>query len=402
MLWAVCFINYADRQAIFSIFPPLQHEFSLTPIQLGALGSAFMWAYAITGPFAGWLSDRLSRRTIILGALLFWSICTAATALVHSYPALLICRALGGLGEAFYFPAAMSLIGDYHARHTRSRAMAFHQSAVYIGTIAGGVVTAQLATTHGWRQPFLIYGAFGVALAIVHFAALREPIRGAADGSEAIATIGTPGIPATSRSALVGLLRNRPAWLLAFVFMAANFVAAIFLSWTPTYLYERFHMTLAAAGFTGTAWLQAASILGVIAGGILADRLVLRTRAGRIYTQAVGLTLGIPFLITTGLASTATGVALSLLGFGLAKGLYDSNIWASLYEVVPVRERGIAVGIINSLAWIAGGIATLAAGAASTRFGLSTCLSATSIFYALPAIVLLLLGLQLSKPSSHT
>jgi MFS family permease len=110
MLWLVCFANYADRQAIFSIFPPLQQEFSLSRVQLGALGSAFMWIYALAGPFAGWLSDRLSRRAILLAALLFWSLCTAATAIAHGYTALLICRALGGLGEAFYFPAAISLI----------------------------------------------------------------------------------------------------------------------------------------------------------------------------------------------------------------------------------------------------------------------------------------------------
>ena len=395
MLWAVCFINYADRQAIFSIFPPLQQEFSLTPVELGALGSAFMWAYAITGPFAGWLSDRISRRGIILGALLFWSLCTAATALIHSYPALLICRALGGLGEAFYFPAALSLIGDYHASSTRSRAMALHQSAVYLGSIAGGALTAWLAAAHGWRQPFLIYTAFGLALVAVLLVALREPARGAVELKNVHAE------PPQPRVGLLSLLCNRPAWILALVFMAANFVAAIFLSWTPAYLYEKFHMSLASAGFSGTAWLQTASILGVVAGGILADRLARRSRGGRIYAQSAGLALGVPFLITTGQASTTTGVILSLLGFGIAKGLYDANIWASLYEVVPLRERGIAVGIMNSLAWVAGGVATVAVGAAGSRYGLGRCLSASSLLYALPAVALLLLGLRLSRKQAR-
>ena len=391
MLWMVCFINYADRQAIFSIFPPLQHEFSLTGIELGALGSAFMWTYAITGPLAGWLSDRLPRRAIILSALLFWSLCTAVTALVHTYPALLLCRALGGLGEAFYFPAALSLIGQYHGPQTRSRAMALHQSAVYIGSIAGGAVTAWLASTHGWRQPFLIYGAFGIPLAVLLYTSLREPTRQANQSSNT-----EPESP-QSPPGLLNLLKNCPAWLLALVFMAANFVAAIFLSWTPAYLYQRFHMSLASAGFNAATWLQIASILGVIAGGILADKLARRSRGGRIYAQAAGLTLGVPFLVTTGQSATATGVILSLLGFGLAKGLYDANIWASLYEVVPIRQRGIAVGVMNSLAWVAGGVATISVGAAGTRFGLGACLSASSILYALPGAALLLLGLRLNK-----
>jgi predicted MFS family arabinose efflux permease len=395
MLWLVCFANYADRQAIFSIFPPLQQEFSLSRLQLGALGSAFMWVYALAGPLAGWLSDRLSRRAILLAALLFWSLCTAATAIAHDYTTLLICRALGGLGEAFYFPAAISLIADYHGRATRSRAMAAHQSAVYAGSIAGGSLTAWLAVRHGWRQPFLLFGAFGLVLAAVLFLALREPPRGAADrAKENPSALRTP-------HTIMNLMHNQPAWTLALVFIAANFVAAIFLSWTPAYLYDKFHMSLALAGFRGTTWLQLASILGVIAGGALADRLVKRSGGGRIYAQAAGLMLGAPFLIATGQASTAIAVTCALLGFGLAKGIYDANIWASLYDVVPVRDRGVAVGVMNSLAWIGGGVATLAVAAASTRFGFSACLSASSILYALPAVALLVLGRWLTRTGAH-
>jgi len=107
-------------------------------VQLGVVGASFMWMYALFGPFAGWLGDRLSRKLLILCALIFWSGVTAATAIAHSYAQLALCRALGGLGEAFYFPAAMSLISDYHGPSTRSRAMSFHQSSVYAGSIAGG------------------------------------------------------------------------------------------------------------------------------------------------------------------------------------------------------------------------------------------------------------------------
>ena len=111
MLWFVCFFNYADRQAVFSVFPLIKQQMQLSDVQLGIVGSSFMWMYALFGPFAGWLCDRLPRRRLVLGALVFWSAATAATALTHSYGQLVMCRALGGLGEAFYFPAAMSLIG---------------------------------------------------------------------------------------------------------------------------------------------------------------------------------------------------------------------------------------------------------------------------------------------------
>jgi MFS family permease len=134
MLWFVCFLNYADRQAIFSVFPLLKSQMKLSDLQLGIVGSSFMWMYALFGPVAGLLCDRFPRKTLVLGALVFWSAITGATALAHSYPELVICRALGGLGEAFYFPAAMSLISDYHGLQTRSRAMSLHQSSVYAGS----------------------------------------------------------------------------------------------------------------------------------------------------------------------------------------------------------------------------------------------------------------------------
>ncbi len=159
MLWCVCLLNYADRQAIFSVFPLLKTQMQLSDVQLGLVGSSFMWMYALFGPFAGSLSDRFPRKSLVLGALLFWSFATAATALTHTFTQLMICRALGGLGEAFYFPAAMSLISDYHGAATRSRAMSLHQSGVYAGTIAGGALSGLIGQNYGWRSSFVILGS---------------------------------------------------------------------------------------------------------------------------------------------------------------------------------------------------------------------------------------------------
>src|SRR4051794_19293324 len=109
MLWLVCFFNYADRQAIYSVFPLLKSQMNLSDIQLGIVGSAFMWVYAAAAPLAGWIGDRFDRKALILGGLLFWSFITVATALSSHYWQLVLFRALEGLGEAFYFPASMSL-----------------------------------------------------------------------------------------------------------------------------------------------------------------------------------------------------------------------------------------------------------------------------------------------------
>src|SRR5256885_12391516 len=174
LLWLVCFFNYADRQAIYSVFPLLKSEMGLTDIQLGIVGGSFMWVYAAALPFAGIIGDTFSRKTLILGGLIFWSLITLATALSRNFWALVIFRGLEGLGEAFYFPASMSLISDYHSPRTRSRAMSFHQSSVYVGTIAGGTAAGFLAQRFGWRSGFYIFGALGIVLGLVLVLMLQE------------------------------------------------------------------------------------------------------------------------------------------------------------------------------------------------------------------------------------
>lgn len=388
MLWWVCFFNYADRQAIFSLFPLLKLKLHLSDVQLGVVGSAFMWMYAISGPVAGWLCDRLPRKTLILGGLFFWSVVTAATAISHNYLELTICRLLGGLGEAFYFPASMSLISDYHGPSTRSRAMSLHQSSVYAGSIAGGAVSGFVGQFYGWQVSFVLFGLLGVALSLVLWLLLSEPVRGMAEQG----TVGAvePKQERDLLAALFSTLGNLRVIFLIAVFIGANFVAVVFLTWMPTFLYRKFHMSLSMAGLNGTAYLQIASVLGVLVGGFLADAAVKRSwHGGRMITQSIGLFLGVPFLFLVGWTATVPIVIVAMTGFGFFKGIYDANIWASLYDVVPAERRGTAVGVMNSLGWLGGGGAPILIALASKQYGMGTCISATAAIYLCCGLLLL-------------
>jgi MFS family permease len=379
MLWVVCVFNYADRQAIFSVFPLLKSELGLTDIQLGVVSSSFMWVYAIAGPMAGWISDRLSRKRVILGALMFWSAVTAGTALSHNYWELVLFRALGGLGEAFYFPAAMSLISDYHGKDTRSRAMSLHQSGVYAGSIAGGALSGYLAQHWGWRWSFTLFGMSGALWGIMLLAFLREPLR---------QSCASPHGPWEIRQGLKQIFSHSMVATLIGIFIGANFVAMIFLTWLPSFLYRKFSMSLSLASFNATVYLQIASVLGVITGGWLADKWARRYRGGRMLTQALGLACGVPFLFLTGWTVSVPVLVLAMAGFGYFKGMYDANIFASLYDVVAVERRAAAAGILNSLGWLGGGIAPIAIAAASSHYGMSACISATAAIYLALACLL--------------
>lgn len=392
MLWFVCFFNYADRQAIFSVFPLLKQEMGLSDVQLGIVGAAFMWVYAGFGAIAGIVGDRFQRKTLIIGGLIFWSLVTIGTALSTNYVHLVICRALEGFGEAFYFPASMSLLSDYHSKETRSKAMSFHQSSVYAGTIAGGTVAGFMGQYYGWHTSFYLFGGLGVLLGVVLLGFLKEPVRGQAevheeieDGSHVLLDLKQGNI----FDSIKQVFKQPMVWVLVAVFVGANFVASIFLTWMPSFLYNKFNMSLSMAGLNATFYLQMASVLGVISGGFLADKLVKTYRGGRMMAQSIGLIMGVPFIFLAGWTLSIPILILALIGFGYFKGLYDANIWASLHDVVKPKNRATAVGFMNSIGWFGGGIAPIAIAYTSTKYGMSASISATSALYLVFGLLLI-------------
>lgn len=396
MLWLISFFNYADRQAIFSVFPLLEREMQLTTVQLGLLGSAFAWVYGLGAPFAGMIVDRVRRKTAILGGLHAWSLICMATVLSSNFKHLFFWRAAEGLGETFYYPASMSLISDYHGRHTRSRAMGLHQTSVYMGTIGGGFFAGLIGQHYGWRWSFIVFGGLGVLLGFVLSRYLIEPVRGAAEVADAAGEIGTPAHVTTSSGRLsfgefLQLVRRTPTLMcLMGAFMCANFVAVVLLSWMPKFLYDKFSMSLATAGLTATLFVQLASMAGSPVGGWLADALRRRSPRGRIAVQMIGVLGGAPFVMLCGLTPSVGTLILALTLWGFFKGLYDANIFASAFDVVRPEARGSAAGFMNCVGWLGGGgTAPIVIGWIAQRQSLGEAIALASTVYIAAALLLL-------------
>jgi MFS family permease len=399
MLWFICFFNYADRQMIFSVFPSLEAEFEFDPLELGLMASAFMWVYAFGAPIAGFIGDRVRRKDLILGGCVFWSLVTLTTGWCSRLWHFITVRALEGFGETFYFPASMSLTSDYHGPSTRSRALSLHQSSVYLGTIAGSWLGAVFAERWGWRSGFYVFGVLGLILAMVLYRCLREPVRGEAERShvaqnpEPVDTPkpglqeGTPRRRVSSKSA---------ALLLLAAFLGANFVATIFLTWTPTFLVKKFGFKLSSAGLSGAVFIHLASALSVPLGGILADRLVRNHRGGRMLVQAGGLLTGSWFVFLVGYTPDVSTLVVAMTVFGFCKGLYDANIFASLYDLVEARSRATAAGVMNFVGWGGGALGPIVVGwvakhgSAPTEIeNMSKAISFGGIIYILAAAMLI-------------
>jgi len=366
MLWLVCLLNYADRQAISSLFPLLERDYGFSKAQLGLIGSAFMWVYAASAPFAGFAGDRRSRKGLILGGCLFWSLMTVMTGLCGRLWQFVATRALIGLGESVYFPAATSMLSDYHGTRTRSTALSLHQSAVYIGTIVGGGLGALLAERYGWRWAFYGFGTAGIVVALLLWIRLREPTRGASE----ITCLPEGPSMAIERRGFVEtfhhLLRTPGVPMLLGAFACANGVAAIFMVWAPTFLFEKFHLGLVSAGFSAVVAIQLASAVSAPLSGLLADRLALSIRGAHMLVQAVALILGSLCVVAVGRASGMEVLVFAMICFGLCKGAYDGGIFASAFDCVPPQERASVAGLMNLIGWGGGALGPLAIGLAST------------------------------------
>jgi sugar phosphate permease len=165
-------------------------------------------------------------------------------------------------------------------------------------------------------------------------------------------------------------------------FMCANFVAVVLLSWMPAFLYDRFHMSLAMAGLTATLFVQIASMVGAPVGGWLADAWRRRSPRGRMAVQALGVFGGAPFVVACGVTESVAILVVALACWGFFKGLYDANIFASVFDVVPPAARGRAAGFMNMIGWLAGGgSAPLVIGMIAERSSLGTALALASIVY---------------------
>lgn len=385
LFWFAYFLNQADRQVLFSVFPLIQSELGIDNTKLGLMGSVFFWVYAVMVPIAGSLGDAFSRKKIIVLALLVWSASTFGSGLVTGFALLLAMRAITGFGEAFYYPSATSIITDYHDQRTRATAMSAHQTAVYIGIVASGAIAGWIGQRFGWRPAFMVFGGVGLMFAAFLSSSLRDPQRGQADFDEAS--------EAASLSLIERVIESfhRPtAILLALAFLGMNFVNASFQTWTPTLLYQKFHFTLAEAGFHATFYHYLGAFIGVLAGGKLADTYAARSRLSRPLIQAVGLLAAAPVIWFLYRSDSISFVFVALGLFGFFRGLYDSNLFASLYEVVRPEARATATGLMLCVAFLGGGSSSLIVGWLSQQTGLSQALSFSSLAYLFAASMILL------------
>ncbi len=337
LLWPVALLNYLDRQMLATMGLSIKADISelQSAEKFGQLMAIFMWVYAFCSPLGGAIADRLNRKWLIVASLGIWSTVTLLMGRVSNFQALYYLRAVMGVSEAFYMPAGLALIADYHAGPTRSRAVGVHMSGIYMGQALGGV-GGWVAQEISWRAAFFGCGVIGVAYSLVLALFLHEKRGSPLPDSQAV----------TVREAAPGV-----QWLgyvvLLLCFSLPSLPGWAVKNWLPTLLQDRFAMAQAPSGLWATLTNASAAFFGVLLGGRLADRWAQHNLRGRTHVSALGLLLTVPALAGMGLApSFPLAVGCTVL-YGLGFGMFDANNMPILCQIAPARFRATGYGIMN-------------------------------------------------------
>lgn len=358
LLWVVALLNYMDRQMLST----MQGAMKLDIVELqkaeafGALMAVFLWIYGFVSPFAGVVADRVSRKKLVVGSLFVWSAVTYLMGYASDFTQLYWLRALMGVSEALYIPSALSLIADWHEGKSRSLAIGIHMTGLYVGQAVGGF-GATIAATFSWHSTFYWFGIIGIAYSVVLALLLHDKPKTAA----AVAASPNPATLMKKESLWRGLsvvLSTWAFWVILIYFAVPSLPGWATKNWLPTLFADSLGLDMAQAGPMSTITIAASSFVGVLLGGVLSDKWVLRNIRGRIYTSAIGLGMTIPALVLLGFGHSVVAVVGAGMLFGIGFGMFDANNMPILCQIISAKYRATAYGIMNMVGVFAGAAVT--------------------------------------------
>ena len=383
VLWVACFLQQGMRQIFPPLAPAIGDGFGASAAFRGSVMGVFTLVYALAVPFSGMAGDFLSRKKIVIFSLAVFSLGVMGAGWAAGILGIiLLYGAVNGFGQSFFYPAATSLVQQLHSE-SKATALSILQLALYSGIILFSFASGKMLDVCGdWRVPFKAFGAVGIvwAAALVFLLRDTKPVAVAANAAKP-----------SMREALKAVFSKPSAILLALGLGMQIFVDVGFKMWMPTYLKETFPgMGAASYGLHAVLWHYLGAFVGVMVGSRIADRFV-RSRHGiRMEMNILGLVVGAPFIFWMARAGSFTAVCWAMGLFGLFRGIYDSNQFASIFDVIAPRYRASAMGVMLSAAFIFGAVAPVMLGVVKDHFTMSAGLAALSVFFLIGAGFILL------------
>jgi predicted MFS family arabinose efflux permease len=374
ILALINFVNFADRTVILPLFPLLRAEFGVSDTQLAWLQTVLQIVLSLASIPLAVLADRISRTRIIAAGVVLWSLATFFSGTASTFAGLLFARALVGIGEAAYAPAAQSMISGAFSAAARARAQAVFAAGMLLGGASGQAIGGIMGDKYGWEPAFFVVGFPGLllALSVLH---MEEPLRG--PRSELVPLNHLLRVPAFLALNLSGIL--------------VTFAAVSFITWGPDFVVREKDFSLREAGvILGLAGFFSL-VGGVIVGGFIADTLQKRWNFGRIVTIMMAFLLAAPFIVFALNAETKMMVLAGFFVAGFFMSWYHGPVTAVIHDMMPPRAHATSVGVYMLLTQLIGGtLGPLSVGQVSDRRSLEAGLYVATGAMVLGALTFLL------------
>ena len=384
LLWVAFFLQQGTRQVFSATLSSIQGSLDVTSAQIGLVATIFTFAYGLSVPFAGVAADLLNRKWMVVSGVFVFCLGIFASGFVAALGLLIVTYGLlNGFGQSFYYPSATSIISQLH-KETRATALSILQMGLYTGIIGCSAAAGFLAESgaDGWRTAFRIFGGIGILWAVA-LAFLLKDTKPSANGQDAPSPSAKPSL----KEAFGVFITNPTAVLLAVGLGMMIYVDVGFKTWMPNHLEKMFGMAKGSAALNAVLWHYLGAFVGVTLGGRFSDRLVAKRPSVRMETNILGLACAVPFIVWMAYAPSLTICCVAMALFGVFRGVYDSNLMASLFDIIPSRYHASGAGIMLCFGFVFGSTSPTVLGILKERFSSSTGLASLAAFYLLARFI---------------
>ncbi|MBQ9431108.1 MAG: MFS transporter [Kiritimatiellae bacterium] len=391
LLWVAFFLQQGTRQVFSATLSSIQGSLGVNPAQIGLVATVFTFAYGLSVPFAGVAADLLNRKWMVVSGVFVFCLGIFASGFVAALGILIVTYGLlNGFGQSFYYPSATSIIGQLH-KETRATALSILQMGLYTGIIGCSAAAGFLAEsgTDGWRTAFRVFGGIGILWAVALAFLLKdtkpsENGQAAGTTSDASPASGKPSL----KEAFAVFIANPSAVMLAVGLGMMIYVDVGFKTWMPNHLQETFGMAKGTAALNAVLWHYLGAFVGVTLGGRFSDRLAAKRPSVRMETNILGLACAVPFIVWMAFAPSLTACCAAMALFGVFRGVYDSNLMASLFDLIPSRYHASGAGIMLCFGFVFGSTSPVVLGLLKERFSSAAGLATLAAFYLVGAAVI--------------
>ncbi len=397
LLWVAFFLQQGTRQIFGATLTSIQGSLGASAAAIGVVATVFTFAYGLSVPFAGAAADLFNRKWMVVSGVFVFCLGIFASGFVSSLGLMIVSYGiLNGFGQSFYYPSATSIIGELH-KETRATALSILQMGLYAGIIGCSAASGWLAESgaEGWRIPFKVFGGIGILWAVVLALGLQGKSLDRINKADKISETNNPVNH-------VNPVQNKPTLKEAFKVFAGNpstlllaaglgmmiYVDIGFKTWMPSHLSETFGMAEGSAALNAVLWHYLGAFVGVTLAGRISDRLVAHRPSVRMETNIIGLALGVPFIVWMAYAPSPMTCGIAMAIFGVFRGVYDSNLMASLFDIIPQKYHASGAGLMLSCAFVFGSTSPVVLGVVKDSFSSTAALASLAAFYIVGAAVI--------------